>query len=272
MTRFDHYPAGVPCFVETFSPDLDAARRFYDGIFGWKFDGPGQMPTDPPGQYWVARARGAEVAGIGSLPTPDTPIAWNTQVAVDDVDASTRLARDAGATVIVEPIDAPPAGRLAVVADPAGAAITLWQAGVRQGAAIVNEPSAWAMSLLATPEPERAAAFYRDVFGWRTEPFADAGPGVSLFRLPGYVGGEAEQPVPRDVVAAMAAVPDPNAPAAWSVDFWIADADAAADAAPGLGGSVVAPPHDAPPFRRAVLAAPDGATFTVSQLRPWAGP
>ena len=93
------------------------------------------------------------------------------------------------------------------------------------------------------------------------------GPGVSLFRLPGYVGGEAEQPVPRDVVAAMAAMPDPDAPAAWSVDFWIADADAAAAAAPALGGSVVAPPHDAPPFRRAVLAAPDGATFSVSELR-----
>ena len=123
------------------------------------------------------------------------------------------------------------------------------------------------MSLLSTPEPEAAAAFYESVFGWQCEPFADAGPGISLFRLPGYVGGEAEQPVPRDVVAAMAAIPDPDAPAAWSVDFWIADADAAASAAPALGGSVIAPPHDAPPFRRTVLAAPDGATFSVSELR-----
>ena len=35
MTRFSTYPAGVPCFVDAFSPDLDAARRFYTGIFGW---------------------------------------------------------------------------------------------------------------------------------------------------------------------------------------------------------------------------------------------
>jgi uncharacterized protein len=267
MTRLHHYPAGVPCFVEAFSPDLDAARRFYAGIFGWEFDGPGPMSSDPPGEYWIARARDAEVAGVGSLPSPDTPIAWHTQVAVDDADATARLARDAGGTLLVEPTDAPPAGRFAVFADPAGAAITVWQPQARHGAAMVNEPSAWAMSLLATPDPERAAAFYRDVFGWRSEPFEDAGPGVSLFRLPGYVGGEPAQPVPRDVVAAMAAVPDPGAPAAWSVDFWIDDADAAADAAAGLGGSVVAPPHDAPPFRRVVLAAPDGATFTVSELR-----
>jgi hypothetical protein len=267
MTKFNHYPAGVPCFVETFSPDLGAARRFYAGIFGWEFDGPGPMPADPPAEYWVARARGAEVAGIGSLPSPQTPVAWNTQVAVDDVDASARLARDAGGTVIVEPVDAPPAGRLAVVADLTGAAITLWQADARHGATLVNEPSAWAMSLLTTPDPHRATAFYGELFGWRSESFEDAGPGVSLFRRPGYVGGEESQPVPRDVVAAMVALPDGDAPSAWSVDFWIADAQAAADAAPGLGGRVIAPPHDAPPFLRSVLAAPDGATFTVSELR-----
>ena len=225
------------------------------------------MPGDPPGEYHVARVRGGDVAGLGSMPSPETPVAWNTQVAVDDLEAVVELAQTAGGSVVVEPVDAPPAGRLAVIADPAGAAVTVWQAGSRHGAGIVNEPSAWAMSLLTTPDPERAGEFYGSVFGWRSEPFADAGPGVSLFRLPGYVGGEAEQPVPRDVVAAMAANPDPDAAAAWNVDFWIADADAAAAAAPELGGSVIAPPHDAPPFRRAMLAAPDGATFSVSELR-----
>jgi uncharacterized protein len=267
MTRFSRYPAGVPCFVDAFTPDLDAARRFYTGVFGWEFAGPGPMPGDPSGEYHVARVRDADVAGLGSMPSPQTPVVWNTQVAVDDVEAVAELAATAGGSVVVEPVDAPPAGRLAVIADPAGATVTVWQAGSRHGAQVVNEPSAWAMSLLSTPEPETAAEFYERLFGWRNEPFADAGPGVSLFRLPGYVGGEPDQPVPRDVVAAMAAVPDPDAPATWSVDFWIADADAAAGAAAELGGSVIAPPHDAPPFRRAVLAAPDGATFSVSELR-----
>jgi hypothetical protein len=267
MTRFDHYPPGVPCFVEAFTPDLDAARRFYAGVFGWEFEGPGRMPTDPPGEYWVARVRGADVAGLGSLPTADTPAAWNTQVAVDDVDATVQLASDAGGSVLAAPVNAPPAGRLAVIADPSGAPITLWRPDARHGAGIVNEPSAWAMSLLTTPDAEAAAAFYGAVFGWRAEAFSDAGPGIFLFRRPGYVGGEEAQPVPRDVVAAMAAVPDTDAPAGWTVDFWIEDAEAAVQAAPTHGGSVVTSTHDAPPFRRAVLAAPDGATFTVSELR-----
>jgi predicted enzyme related to lactoylglutathione lyase len=56
-------------------------------------------------------------------------------------------------------------------------------------------------------------------------------------------------------------------PAFWGVDFWIADAAGAAAAAPGLGGTVVAEPFTEMNFRRAVLAAPDGATFSVSQLQ-----
>jgi uncharacterized protein len=157
--------------------------------------------------------------------------------------------------------------RMAIVADPAGAPIALWQAGRRAGAQLVNAPSAWAMSLLTTPDPEGAQAFYGRLFGWEAEAFPDGGPGVSLFRLPGYVGGEPAQPVPRDVVAAMMALAEESGPAAWNVDFWIADAERAAAAAPGLGGSVIAAPHDAPPFRRAALGAPDGATFSVSELR-----
>jgi hypothetical protein len=265
MTRFDTYPPGVPCFVDALTDDLAAARSFYAGIFDWEFAGPGPMPSGPDHEYWLARTRGHDVAGLGTRPDAGTPAGWSTHVAVKSADDSAAAVQDAGGTVLAEPFDAAPSGRMAVVADPAGAVLVLWEAGTRAGAQVVNEPSAWAMSLLSTPDPEAVFPFYAEVFGWRAESFADAGPGVWLFRLPGYVGGEAEQPVPRDVVAAAMAAPD--GPAGWSVDFWIADADAAAAAAPGLGGTVVQGPADAPPFRRAVLAAPDGAVFSVSELR-----
>jgi predicted enzyme related to lactoylglutathione lyase len=54
--------------------------------------------------------------------------------------------------------------------------------------------------------------------------------------------------------------------ARWSVDFWIDDADAPADKATELGGSVVVPPYEVLSFRQAVLADPQGAAFSVSQL------
>ena len=71
MSERERYQAGVPCWVETLQPDVQAALDFYGSLFGWEFAGPGSMPGDRPGQYFVARVRGRDVAGIGSLPTRD---------------------------------------------------------------------------------------------------------------------------------------------------------------------------------------------------------
>ena len=143
--------------------------------------------------------------------------------------------------------------------DSTGAVIGLWEAVEREGAQLVNAPSAWAMSVLHTDRTQDAADFYREVFGWESESFA---PGVALFRLPGYVGGQPAQPVPRDVVAVMAE--DDVVPGYWSVGFWVADADALAGRTRELAGRVLAPPSDAAGMRQAVLADPAGATFSVT--------
>lgn len=247
MSERDIYPPGVPCWVDNLVGDVDAAMRFYGELLGWEFDGPG------PGDYYVAKLRGRDVAGVGRAPTGVSP-GWNTYVSVASADDTARAA----GRVVVEPFDALPAGRLAALEDPAGAIIGVWEPAQRQGCQLVNEASAYAMSALHTPEPDAAARFYRDVFGWESEQFA---PGVSLFRLPGYVGGEPAQPVPRDVVAAMA---KDDGPARWSVDFWVVDADEAAGRTPELGGGVVVPPFDSVPTRQAVLADPLGAVFSVT--------
>jgi predicted enzyme related to lactoylglutathione lyase len=114
------------------------------------------------------------------------------------------------------------------------------------------------MSMLLTPDADACAAFYRQAFGWETDEFV---PGVALFRLPGFVGGEPGQPVPRDVVAVMAPA---DGESGWNVGFWVGDADAVAEKAAQLGGSVVAPPSDAAGMRQAVLADPAGAAFSVT--------
>jgi predicted enzyme related to lactoylglutathione lyase len=254
MSERDRYQPGVPCWVDILVPDPARAMDFYGRLFGWEFNGPG------PGDYYEAHLRDRHVAGVGAAPEGVASV-WNTYVSVASAEDVARAAVGAGGRVVVEPFDAMPAGRVAVLADPTGAQIGLWEPAARRGCQLVNEPSAWAMSLLHTPQPDVSATFYRDVFGWETEPFA---PGVSLFRLPGYVGGEPAQPVPRDVVAAMAAMDDEAAPAHWSVDFWVSDSDALANRVGELGGRVVAPPFDAGPMRQAVLADPAGAAFSVT--------
>ena len=146
-----------------------------------------------------------------------------------------------------------------MIADPGGAVFSVWEPRERRGAQVVNEPGAWSMNMLHTPDPDAAAAFYGAVFGWTTEDF---GP-FTMFRLPGYVGGEPYQPVSREVVAVME--PAGDAPPHWSPDFWVPDADAAVAKAIELGGRVVVPQADSPGFRTAVLADPTGVTFSISQ-------
>jgi predicted enzyme related to lactoylglutathione lyase len=252
MSERHTYAPGVPCWVEAMAADPATAQRFYAALLGWEIFG-------TPG-YAVARTRGLDVAGIGLAPEPGTPAAWFTHIKVENADATADRVAAAGGTVLHAAFDVAPAGRLAVVTDPAGATFCLWQAGVREGAQVVNEPGAWAMSALQTDDPKAAAAFYGAVFGWQAQPM---GP-MTLLRLPGYVGGEPQQPVPRDVVAVI--VPSTAGAAGWGVDFWVSDTDAIAGRAEQLGGAVVMAPFDRPLFRSALLADPEGATFSISQL------
>jgi predicted enzyme related to lactoylglutathione lyase len=264
MSARDDYEPGVPCWIDALLPDPDAAMAFYAGLFGWEFEGPGDMPGDPPGRYYVARLRGRDVAGVGSQPVGSAP-SWNTYVSVASADEAARATGEAGGAVLTAPLDAPPAGRLAVLADPAGAAFSVWEPGERKGAQLVNEPGAWAMSHLTTPDPERAAAFYGAVFGWTTETFGEGAGAITMFRLPGYVGGEPRQPVSREVIATMGGA-DGGAPAAWNINLWDHDVDASAAKAVELGGRAVAAPFDTPMSRMAVLADPAGVAFTVSNV------
>jgi predicted enzyme related to lactoylglutathione lyase len=237
MLERDGYPAGVPCWVDTSQRDPEAAATFYGGLFGWDFED--RMPAEAPGSYFVARLRGRDVAAVGSQPAgaPATP-AWSTYIWVDSAEETATKARAAGGEVLSEPFDVLDAGRMAVLADPSGAAFCVWQAGAHRGAQVVNEAGSWNWSDLNTRDMEAAKAFYGAVFGWEAMT-VDFGQGeVAMWTRPH-----------------------------WSVTFSVDDADAIAARAAELGATVVTPPFDVGPTRVAVLRDPQGATFTVSRYQ-----
>src|SRR4029453_17035423 len=257
MSERDGYEPGVPCWIDTWQTDAEAALAFYSGLFGWESED--TMPPDFPGRHFMCRLRGHDVAAVASRPgAAPTATAWNTYVWVESADETAAAASEAGGSVVLEPFESLDGGRMAIVADLARAKIGVWQPGAHRGSHLVKEPGAWSMNQLQSPDPEGAKAFYGAVFGWEADASAD---GITLWRLPGYVGGEPEQPVPRDVVAVM--TPTDDQPT-WMLDFWVHDADATAAEARELGGTVVAAPFDAPPFRHKVLADLEGASFLVT--------
>jgi predicted enzyme related to lactoylglutathione lyase len=277
MPERDEYIPGVPCWVDCQQPDPSAVLPFYSGIFGWEFeDG---MPEGSEGQYLLARLRGLDAAAIASVPPGAPPMAaWNTYIAVADVDDSAEKVRDAGGAVYMEPFDVMDAGRMAVVADPEGAVFCLWKAKESIGAQVVNEHGALNFNGLATRDPERAEAFYGAVFGWRILAL-DSGP---MWVLPGY-GDHLEEKNPGlregmkqmgapegfiDVVAAVNPIAngDSDTPVHWNVTFGVDDAAETASRAAELGGEVVAGPFDAPWTRLAIIKDPGGATFVAGQF------
>ncbi|HET6713401.1 MAG TPA: VOC family protein [Actinomycetota bacterium] len=280
----DRYPAGVPCWIDIARRDPDAAADFYGGLFGWRFE-----EQSPPGsaRSLIARLRGRAVAGIGSemsegLSSP----AWMTYIATDDADETARRVSEVGGRVLVDPVDVGDAGRSVVCSDPSGATFSIWQAGRRTGAQLVNEPGTWNFSELNTNDRDGAEAFYGAVFGWELSGFGDEGSGSGLWRMPGYGDFLAERDptlwerqadlgAPEGFADAVAWLlpsseerSDGEAPAHWSITFAVDDADAIAGRATELGGKVLVPPMDAPWVRMTVITDPHGAVFTASKFVP----
>jgi predicted enzyme related to lactoylglutathione lyase len=280
MSEQDRYIPGVPCWVDTTQPDPEAAVAFYGGLFGWEFED--VMPPESPGRYYVARLRGGDVAAVGSQPegAPRTA-AWNTYVWVQDADETAAKVRAAGGAVLREPADVGESGRMAVCADPDGAAFCVWQAKAHRGAAVVNEPGSLNFNDLNARDMEAAAAFYGAVFGWE---MLDIGGGFSAWALagygdflerrnPGWREGMAGMGAPErfeDVVASVNPIAgdQPDVPAHWGLTFAVEDADAIAARAAELGGSVLVPPFDAPWVRMTIVSDPQGAVFTASKFVP----
>jgi uncharacterized protein len=280
MLERDGYMPGVPCWIDTSQPDQEAAVAFYGGLFGWDFEN--VMPPGAGGKYFIARLRGGDVAAVGGQPEGGPEMAvWNTYVWVDSADEAASKVLEAGGRVVTDPFDVMDAGRMAVFADPEGAAFCVWQAKAHKGAQIVNEPGSLNFNGLNTRDAAGAKSFYGSVFGWQP---LGLGGGAEMWRLQGY-GSFLEQSDPglrermaqsgapegfADVVATLNPIAEdqPAVPAHWGVTFAVDDADATAARAAELGGQVLVAPFDAPWVRMTVIADPQGATFTASKFVP----
>jgi hypothetical protein len=216
-------------------------------LFTWELE---DMPMGDDAVYTMARIGGRYVAAIGPLQDPTQPPHWNCYVSVEDADAAAARARDAGATVLAEPFDVFEAGRMAVIRDPHGAILNLWQAGRRIGAELVNAPGALSFNDLVTPDPRASAGFYGELFGWRIEETPGAGGQYwSIYNGERLNGG---------MLPAR-----PGQPPVWNAYFAVDDLDAALAAVVEHGGRVVVEPMEVPAGRFALVSDPQGAHFSL---------
>ncbi len=250
MPEFTSYDAGTPSWVDLASQELAASNAFYGTLFGWEADDQGE----DMGHYTLMRKNGKTVAGNMQVMSEGQPSAWVTYVSVEDADATVERAQKAGATVFVGPMDVSDIGRMAVFADPEGAAIGVWQPKTFKGAELANEAGAFVWNELNTRDIAAAKAFYSEVFGWKPNDMDMGDMSYTEWKL-------GDKPV-----AGMMTMPDmvpAEVPAHWLVYFGVEDADGTVSKSTELGATTLVPPTDIPPGRFAVLADPDGAAFAV---------
>ena len=177
--------AGSFIWYELMTPDPVGAAAFYGAVIGW--DIPLQGGAMPNGSTYrlIGRPDGGVAGGVLEL-TPGmaeagaTP-AWFPYFDAPDLTATIARAVAAGATVHM-PERELESGRMAMLADPGGAAFYLMAPVPPPGqpdavSDVFSETATHRVGWneLATPDPEGALAFYAGLFGWESPSSMDMG-------------------------------------------------------------------------------------------------
>ncbi len=261
MQVVKNYPDGVFSWVDLGTTDPEGAKSFYGGLFGWSFL---DVPTSSGMVYSMAQLEGYLVCGLGQM-DPETqaqgaPPYWTSYVKHDDVDAVTARVGDAGGVVIMPSFDVDDTGRMAIIQDPSGAMVGVWQPGTHIGAQLVNIPNTLSWNELHTRDLEGAKSFYGAIFDWTFETDAQ-----------GYVLVKAQDRIQAGMMTITENMGE--MPPIWAFYFLVEDANESVEKAKELGADVLVPVMTAGEIGDfSVLKDPQGAVFSIIEYSGEASP
>ena len=256
MPNIDTHNPGSFCWFELATTDQDAAKKFYGALFGWKAN---DNPMGEHGFYTIFQLEGRDAAA-GYTMMPDMlakgiPPHWALYVQVENADATAAKVAPAGGTVIMAPFDVFDFGRMAVIQDPTGAVIQLWQSNKNKGTGITGVPGTACWADCSTPDVVKASEFYKAVFGWEISAGQDNSGYLHIKNGNDFIGG-----IPP------AEHRNPHTPPHWLTYFLVADCDASTERAKELGAKVYFGPMTMENVGRwSVVADPQGAVCALFQ-------
>lgn len=260
--------AGRPIWYELMTPDPGAVADFYRATLGWEIPAEGMAMPNGSNYRMIGRADGGNAGGAlalteGMLAGGARP-GWLPYFHVPDVDAAAARATAQGAQTHMPPWTSEGVGRMAMLADPQGAAFYLMDPvpppGQPDAVSDVFKPGGighcqW--NELQTPDEPASTAFYTALFGWTAEntmPMGDKGE---------YRFVEAEGEAIGAINPAMESFKDIG----WVPYFGVADIDAALAAAKRNGGTILFDVHEVP-GGDFIFAATDPAGAPVGFVGP----
>ena len=234
---------------EQVSSDPKQAQNFYGKLFGWSAEAfkPGEV------DYTMISTNGQTHGGFSKAMEGAPPPHWLSHVRVENVDETLLKVESAGGKLAAGPFEIGEVGRIAIIADPQGAFISLYQPESdgpgSEGVFVWDE--------LATTDVDGAQRFYEEVFGWTTKDMGSDFGNYRIFEAAG-IG-----------IAGLMNVQDNSIPPHWQPYVAVDDTDATTAKVKELGGSALMEPMDVPTIGRiAVLRDPQGAVFGIIKPEP----
>jgi predicted enzyme related to lactoylglutathione lyase len=252
-------PEGTPCWADAMFTDLEGAKSFYGDVLGWTFS----EASSEFGNYTQAYAEGKAVAAVvPPMPGQEGQSAWCLYLASPDAAATATKIRENGGEVLMDPMQVGDFGSMLLARDPAGVTFGVWQAGQHEGFEAKGTPGAYCWSEVFTREPAKADSFFPAVFPYHVKRMKDDAIDFSLYDL----GAD-------PVMGRMKMTDDfpPEVPAYINVYFTVEDCDAAVAKATERGAILRFGPMTSPFGRFAALSDPQGAAFSVIDVKTTGG-
>jgi uncharacterized protein len=252
-------------WYDLITSDPAAAQRYYPPLTGWKTQKFEQSSPDMPYTMWTVD--GEPIGGVGQISREQAAMGvkphWLPSVDVSNIDESVRKVTSLGGKVVQAPMAIPNMGRYAIIQDPQGATISVYQSdGPTSGFDGTPRIGRVSWNELMTTDYRKAFDFYRQLFGWeKTGEEMDMG-GGSMYLMYGMKGKMFGGMFNGDAAGM------PNMPPNWLPYVSVKDVKQTVDAATRAGGKLGRGPMDVPGGIIAILADPQGARFALFQTTP----
>jgi predicted enzyme related to lactoylglutathione lyase len=258
MPFVQKHDPGTFCWLELGTTDRAAAVKFYNELFGWKNQ---DVPMDQ-GVYTIFQLKEHDTGAAYELDEEmrkrGIPPHWMLYAAVKDADAAAARVAPLGGKVLMGPFDVQTHGRMAIVQDPQGATFALWQAKEHPGIKIKDEAGTLCWPELNTTDTAAATKFYSGLFGWGQET-----------DKPGDPKAYTEWKIGDRSVGGMMQIQKEWGPVPphWMPYIQVDDCQATVAKAEKIGAKAIVPTMEIEVGRFATIRDPQGAHFSVFEMR-----
>src|SRR5260370_35119090 len=103
---------------------------------------------------------------MGPKMMAEAPTAWTIYIGTSDAADTAKKAEAAGGKILAPPMAVGDQGHMAIIMDPSGAAIGVWQPQAMTGSPVIGHENAFGWSELNARGADKAKPFYKKLFGW----------------------------------------------------------------------------------------------------------